>query len=163
MRALTTALTLLPRVVISGLIVALPLLLAIAGSVLLVVAEPLLMLLVALPLLVVGVIWLLLGSVTLATASLSPKRTPVIRTAFGLVRSQPAHAVKCLIMAILPAMVVGFAGGALGQLGLLFGVWGYLVFSTLSGIIQAAVQTAGLTAMYLSLGGPIDPTLEPSA
>ncbi len=160
--ALADAVRRFPRLVGSLLVVVGPVV-VIAGVLgLLVVLEPLLVILMLVPLLVLGFIGVLLGTVTIAVASIAPKGTPAISTTIGLIRRQRSHAAKCLIMTILPAMVVSFAGGMLGQVGFLFGLVGYLVMTTLSGVIQAAVQTAASTAMYISLQGVTDPELLPA-
>ena len=160
--ALGEAVRRFPRLIGSVLVVLVPFLVVGALLIGLIVLEPLLTILVVVPLFLLGFVWLVFLSVTAATVSIAPRDTPVVSTVVGSIRRQPMHAAKCLIMTILPAMVVGFGGGVLGQVGLMFGVWGYLLMSTISGIFQAVAQTGGVTAMYISMDGVTDPELLPA-
>ena len=158
-RAIIEALRRFPRTAIAVVVVTLPFAVAVVGLSALLALEPLLFILLMVPLAVLGFVWALFMTVTVATASIAPRGTAAIRTAVALIRRQRSHAAKCLVMSILPAMVVGFGGGLLGQFGLVFGLWGYLAMTTVSGVVQAAVQTAALAAMYISLSGETDPEL----
>lgn len=148
-----------PRTAVAVVGVTLPFAVVVVGLAALLALEPLLFILVIVPLAVLGFVWAVFLTVTVATASIAPRGTAPIRVAVATIRAQRSHAAKCLIMSILPAMVVGFGGGLLGQIGLVFGLWGYLAMTTVSGVAQAAVQIAAVASMYISLSGETDPEL----
>lgn len=158
-QVLADSVALFPRTVGNGLVVWLPILIVAAGLGVLMAALPPLALLLIPILVVLVIVWSPYGAMTMVACAVAPRGTSVLRSAFRTVERRRTHAFKCMLMALLPAMVVSFGGGVLGQVGLLLGVAGYFALSALSSVVQGAVQTASLGAMYISLQGEVDEAL----
>lgn len=106
------------------------------------------------------VIWLwpylvaLLPALALAPAG----RSPISQVREMLGGRWGFAAVRCLVLTLL-WLAVGFGSSIVNQI-FIFDIRASIVGSTITGIVQGVLTTAGMVAWWMLLSGPLDPELE---